>query len=91
MLLLEILFWTVFLLIAHSYIFYPFFIQLIGRKLKNNLLVYTSEEDLPRVSILMAAHNEEAVIQEKIESILNDSCLIKSSYFRICHRRSLRR
>jgi cellulose synthase/poly-beta-1,6-N-acetylglucosamine synthase-like glycosyltransferase len=71
MLLLEILFWTVFLLIAHSYIFYPFFIQHIGRKLKNNLLIYTSEEDLPSVSILMAAHNEEAVIQEKIESILN--------------------
>jgi hypothetical protein len=33
------------------------------------LLVYTSEEDLPSVSILMAAHNEEAVLKEKIESI----------------------
>jgi cellulose synthase/poly-beta-1,6-N-acetylglucosamine synthase-like glycosyltransferase len=71
MLLLEILFWTVFLLIAHSYIFYPLFTQLYGRKLKNNSLVYTKEEELPMLSILMAAHNEEAVIQEKIESILN--------------------
>ncbi len=71
MLLLEILFWTVFLLIAHSYIFYPFFTQLYGRKRKNNSLVYTNNEELPMLSILMAAHNEEAVIQEKIESILN--------------------
>lgn len=71
MLLLEILFWTVFLLIAHSYIFYPLFTQLIGRKLKNNSVVYSKEDELPRISILMAAHNEEAVIQEKIESILN--------------------
>jgi cellulose synthase/poly-beta-1,6-N-acetylglucosamine synthase-like glycosyltransferase len=71
MLLLEILFWTVFLLIAHSYIFYPFFTQLYGRKLKNNSLVYSKDEELPMLSILMAAHNEEAVIQEKIESILN--------------------
>jgi cellulose synthase/poly-beta-1,6-N-acetylglucosamine synthase-like glycosyltransferase len=71
MLLLEIIFWTVFLLIAHSYIFYPLFTQLYGRKLKNNSLLYTKEEELPMISILMAAHNEEAVIQEKIESILN--------------------
>ena len=71
MLLLEILFWTVFLLIAHSYIFYPFFTQLYGRKRKNNSLVYSINEELPMLSILMAAHNEEAVIQEKIESILN--------------------
>ena len=71
MLLLEILFWTVFLLIAHSYIFYPFFTQLYGRKRKNNSLVYSEEEELPMLSILMAAHNEEAIIEEKIESILN--------------------
>ena len=71
MLLLEILFWTYFLLITHSYIFYPFFTQLYGRKRKNNSLVYTNNEDLPMLSILMAAHNEEAVIEEKIKSILN--------------------
>lgn len=73
MLLLEILFWTVFLLIAQSYIFYPLFTQLYGRKLKNNSLVYTKEEDLPMLSILMAAHNEEQVIEEKINSILNSN------------------
>ena len=71
MLLLEILFWTAFLLIAHSYLFYPFFVQIVGRKFRNNTLVFFKEEELPTVSILMAAHNEEAVIQEKIESILN--------------------
>ena len=80
MLLLEILFWTVFLLIAHSYIFYPFFTQLYGRKRKNNSLVYSNNEELPMISILMAAHNEEAVIQEKIESILNSDEIAASLY-----------
>lgn len=71
MLLLEILFWTAFLLIAHCYLLYPLFTQIIGRKFKNNTLVFFEKDNLPTVSILMAAHNEEAVIQAKIESILN--------------------
>jgi cellulose synthase/poly-beta-1,6-N-acetylglucosamine synthase-like glycosyltransferase len=73
MLLLEIFFWTAFLLIAHSYLFYPIFTQLLGRFFKNNSSVYTHKEELPLVSILMAAHNEEQVIEEKINSILKSS------------------
>ena len=73
MLLLEIFFWIAFLLIAHSYLFYPIFTQLLGRFFKNNSSVYTHKEELPLVSILMAAHNEEQVIEEKINSILKSS------------------
>ena len=73
MLLLEIFFWTAFLLIAHSYLFYPIFTQLLGRFFKNNSSVYSSEDELPMVSILMAAHNEEQVIEEKIVSILKSN------------------
>lgn len=73
MLLLEIFFWIAFLLIAHSYLLYPIFTQLLGRFFKNNSSVYTHKEELPLVSILMAAHNEEQVIEEKINSILKSS------------------
>ena len=73
MLLLEIFFWIAFLLIAHSYLLYPIFTQLLGRFFKNNSSIYSSEDELPMVSILMAAHNEEQVIEEKIISILNSN------------------
>ena len=73
MLLLEIFFWTAFLLIAHSYLLYPIFTQLLGRFFNNNSSFYSLEEELPLVSVLMAAHNEEQVIEEKIGSILNSN------------------
>jgi len=73
MLLLEIFFWIAFILIAHSYVLYPIFTQLLGRFFKNNSSVYSHEEELPLVSVLMAAHNEEKIIEEKIISILNSS------------------
>jgi cellulose synthase/poly-beta-1,6-N-acetylglucosamine synthase-like glycosyltransferase len=73
MLLLEIFFWIAFILIAHSYLLYPIFTQLLGRFFNNNSIVYSSEEEFPMVSILMAAHNEEQVIEEKIFSILNSN------------------
>jgi len=69
--LLEIFFWIAILLIVHSYLFYPFLIQLIASFYKNNSTIYSKTDELPFLSILMAAHNEEAVIAEKIESILS--------------------
>ena len=73
MLLLEIFFWIAFSLIAHTYLIYPVFTQLFGRCFKNNLNIYSREEALPMVSVLMAAHNEEKIIEEKIISILNSN------------------
>ena len=73
MLLLELLFWTAFLLIAHSYLLYPIFTQLVGRFFKNNSELYLPTDELPKVTVLMAAHNEEQVIEEKINSLLNSN------------------
>ena len=70
MFLLQIIFWTSFVLIAHTYLFYPIFIQIIGKFFKANQIVYKTTDNLPKVSILMAAHNEEKVIAAKITSIL---------------------
>lgn len=53
----------------HSYVFYPLLLQILSFYKKTNQLVYEEDENLPVVSILMAAYNEEKVIAEKIESV----------------------
>lgn len=61
----EILFWTSLIPVFHSYVSFP--ISLKWFKIKKRK--YT--EKIPQgLSILMAAHNEEKVIKEKIESYL---------------------
>lgn len=66
---ITVVFWVSAILIAHSYLFYPVIIQLLAsRKTKNNE-VYRKTDNLPFVSILMAVHNEETVLVEKVRSI----------------------
>lgn len=64
-----ILFWTSVFLVLHTYVFYPFILRIFAHGKKGNRLVYEKDDDLPFVSIIMAAHNEEACIEEKIRSI----------------------
>jgi len=60
--------------IAHSYVLYPVMLQLIvwlgGRK---KYLTLTPDDELPTISILMAAYNEELVIGEKIRTLFETS------------------
>jgi cellulose synthase/poly-beta-1,6-N-acetylglucosamine synthase-like glycosyltransferase len=59
------------LLVAHTYLFYPFIMILLFSKPKRkNNLVYAND-DLPTVAVLVAAFNEERVIGEKIVSVFN--------------------
>jgi len=67
---LLILLFVFVLAILHSYFFYPLLLFTFSRKGKVRK-VYSSNEDLPGVTILMAAYNEEAVIGEKILSVFN--------------------
>jgi len=50
------------------YIIYPLLLQLLATGKKNNAEVF-AHDSLPGVSILIAAHNEEKVIEEKLQSI----------------------
>ena len=53
--------------ILQSYLFYPWIISLMSRNKKQNKFTYTRNElELPAISILLAAYNEELVIEEKI-------------------------
>ena len=63
----EILFWLFIFLPLHSYIFYPLMIWFISLFHKKNEL--PSIFDLPFVSIIISAYNEEGVILSRIENI----------------------
>ena len=63
-----ILYLICFLGLLHTYILYPLILKILAKGKKNNTDFY--ENELPMVSVLMAAYNEELVIEKKIESIL---------------------
>ncbi len=65
-----LIFWISILLVLHTYILYPAMLSLFSRGKKGNQVIYDRiDEDLPFVSIIMAAYNEESCIREKLESI----------------------
>lgn len=66
---LQILFWFSVVLIFYSYILFPFIMRLISAGKESNSVIYKVEDDLPFISVIMSAHNEEKVIKDKIGSI----------------------
>jgi cellulose synthase/poly-beta-1,6-N-acetylglucosamine synthase-like glycosyltransferase len=58
--------------VMFTYLIYPVLLQLLAIGKKNNTQVYDMSS-LPSVSILIAAHNEEKVIEEKLKSIFEGS------------------
>lgn len=64
------LFLTALLLLTHSYVFYPALLWLLKPKRKHAYNSFSSSDTLPFVSIIMAAHNEEIVLEQKIASIM---------------------
>lgn len=68
LLLLQILFWFCLLIMVYSYLLYPLVLQLVTLSKKQNDIIYTHEDELPNIALLLAAYNEEAVIREKIEN-----------------------
>ena len=71
--LLEIIFWICLTFILHTYLFYHLSIRIFARNKKGNTKIFKIEDEIPFVSILIAAHNEETVIRDKILSIVNSS------------------
>jgi cellulose synthase/poly-beta-1,6-N-acetylglucosamine synthase-like glycosyltransferase len=67
-LLSEILFWLSVILVAHTYLIYPVFIRLLSSYKNSNNILFSFEE-MPKISIIMAAHNEEKVIEQKVKSV----------------------
>ena len=66
---LTVLFWLSLGLVAHTYVLFPALLGRWARGRRPNADVWAPDApDLPAVDILLAAHNEEAVMEEKVRS-----------------------
>ena len=65
---LAILYWIAIFLIIYTYLIYPLVLLLLTRGRKKPS--YVAPKEWPKVSIIIAAHNEQAVISQKIENTL---------------------
>ncbi len=70
---LHIIFWICVIALFQTYVFFPIILKFLAKGKSQNENVYklTDINDLPSVSILLAAYNEETVIEEKITSTFN--------------------
>ena len=69
MITLQLIFWICLFLVFYSYLLFPFILKLLARNSSLNARSF-SPEALPMISVLIADHNEENVIGEKIASVL---------------------
>ncbi len=70
MIVLQIVFWFCVAAVFHSYIFYPLLLKLFSNGKKQNEICFNNSDELPVVSVLLAVHNEEQVIERKIKTTL---------------------
>ncbi|HYV94781.1 MAG TPA: glycosyltransferase [Chitinophagales bacterium] len=73
MILLQIIFWCCVILLLVSYFFYPLLVEIFSSGKKQNTVCFSKDAELPGVSVLLAVHNEESVIEQKIISTLRTS------------------
>lgn len=66
---LEAIFWLSVFLVFHSYVLYPLIMMALSGQSGPELDSFERGEELPSIAILIAARNEEKVIEEKIHSI----------------------
>lgn len=76
MIIIQVIFWLSLFLIFHTYILFPAILQLLTTRKKTNKFREQQgdpddTEGLPFLSVLIAAFNEEEVIEEKIRSVLS--------------------
>ncbi|MFC2090177.1 glycosyltransferase [Bacteroidota bacterium] len=68
----QIIFWFSLYLLLHTYVFYPWFLQLLSANKKEQINP-VPDEDLPALTVLMSVYNEEEIIEEKIASLLGSN------------------
>ena len=58
-------------LILHTYLVYPFFMIAFFKKQKKQISTFRQSDDLPFITLLIAAYNEESIIKQKLKSVIN--------------------
>ena len=66
----QIAFWVLLFLIVHCYLLFPMTLPFVSEIFKRKKKPVDGASELPTVSILISAYNEEAVIERKIHNIL---------------------
>ena len=66
-----LIFWISIFLILHTYVLYPLILLFFSKGKRGNSKVYERNDDLPFVSVVISAFNEESCIEEKVSSIYN--------------------
>ncbi len=67
-------------LILHTYLIYPFFMIVFFKKQKKQIAAYTLLDDLPFITLLIAAYNEESIIKQKLKSVINTNYPLNKIY-----------
>ena len=67
---LQISFWILLFLFIHCYVLFPITLPFISEIFKRTGRKDDNNENLPSVSILISAYNEESVIERKIQNLL---------------------
>ena len=66
----QIVFWLMIFLLVHCYLLFPMTLPFVSEIFKRRKSPEQGDVELPTVSILISAYNEEAVIERKIQNIL---------------------
>lgn len=61
------------LALCHSYLFYPLLLKWLASNRQPNRMIFTRDDQLPHLSVIMSLYNEEKVIGDKLISLLNQS------------------
>jgi cellulose synthase/poly-beta-1,6-N-acetylglucosamine synthase-like glycosyltransferase len=67
---LAVLFWACALLVVYAYVGYPVLAWWLARRARRTGPAARSDADAPPVTLVIAAHNEEAVIARRLENVL---------------------
>lgn len=71
MIVFQLISWFCVIALAHSYLIYPLLLKILAGSRSAKETDKRRNGEIPSVSILIAAYNEEKVIKEKLESIFN--------------------
>ena len=67
---IEIAFWVLLFLLVHCYLIFPVTLPFLSELFSRKNRMIADKVNLPKVSILVSAYNEEAVIEKKILNFL---------------------
>jgi len=68
---LTLIFFTSLFALVHTYVLYPWLLKRWCRDKANNTCWFSEEDSWPVVSVICSVYNEEAVIEEKLRSLLS--------------------